>query len=153
MNFDEVLKTKTSEIERPPLIPIGTYRFAVAKYSQGEAGGNWDTINFQLQLIEPAGDDVDMEALQKFGNLKSAQLRHSFMFERGGEEGDIARTLFNLKRFLADTLKIENMENMAIKEACAQAQGRQGIVQVGMKVDKNDSEVWHNNIKKTAPLE
>lgn len=153
MNFNDVLKTKGNEIERPPLIPVGTYRAAVAKCAQGEAGQDWDTIDFQLGLIE-AQSDVDPDELAKYGSLKSSQVRHSFMFsKKGDDEAATARTLFNLKRFLSETLKVENIDNMSIKEALTQVQGRQLLVQIGLRPDKNDTETFYNQVKKTAPLE
>lgn len=153
VNFNDVLKTKGGDIERPPLIPIGTYRGAIAKCQQGEAGQDWDTIDFQIGLIEPQSD-VDMDELAKYGSLKSTQVRHSFMFsKKGDDEAATARTLFNLKRFLGETLKVEDLENMSIKEALGQVQGRQLLVNIGLRPDKNDPDTFYNQVKKTAPLE
>lgn len=155
MNFDDVLKTKGSEIERPPLIPIGTYRGSVAKVTQGEAGSDWNTIDFQIGLIEPQSD-VDMDELSRYGSLKGSQVRNSYMFSKKNDDESQtgnARTLFNLKQFLSNTLKVENLDNMSIKEALTQVQGRQLLVNIGLRPDKNNSELFYNQVKKTAPLE
>jgi len=154
MNFDTVLNQKVSEIERPPLIPVGTYRAAVARpYNQADINSaNWsgNSIEFQLQLLEPQ-PDVDADDLRAFGSLKSSQVRHSFMFPKDDETGN-ARAAFNLKRFLVDHLKIEDAGDVSMKELLGQAQGRQCLVTVGLRPDKEDKQVWYNSVKATAPL-
>ncbi len=155
MNFDDVLKTKTSDIERPPLVPVGNYRVAVAKVPEFQeiSSKNWEgnTVNFQLQLIEPQSD-VDEDALREFGSLKSTQIRHSFMFPKDDKQGT-ERAAYNMKRFLIEHLRIEDADNMEMKQLIAAAQGRQCLAEIGLRPDKEDKETFYNTVKKTAPLE
>lgn len=154
VNFADALNTKTGSIERPPLIPVGTYTAIVAKPPSMEtiSDGKWDVLDFQLRLQAPQ-DDVDMEALAEYGGLgPQSVLRHRFMFSKD-DEAAFKRTLFNLKRFLEDHLKIEGNDETPLKQMIDGAVNMQCLVYVKWRADKNDTELFYNEVGKTAPIE
>lgn len=156
MDFRKILQTPVEEIKRPPLIPVGTYRAKVSKPAAFDVAGKdeWDVVDFQLLLLEPVGLTVDQEDLEKYGNLgPHSVVRHNFMFTReDGSEADAARgrTGFNLKRFLAEHLKVEGE---TINEQIANAHNQECLVTIKWRADKNDPETMYNQVGKTAPIE
>lgn len=154
VNFADALNTKAGEIERPPLIPTGTYTAIVTKIPTMEkiGDGKWDVVDFQLRLQAP-GDDVDPDALREYGGLNSGSvLRQRFMFSTE-DEAAFKRTLFNMKRFLLDHLKVEGSDNTSVKQMLDSCVNHQCLVFVGWRPDKNDAELIYAEVKKTAPLE
>lgn len=154
VNFIDALNTKSAQIERPPLIPVGTYRAAVTDIPEitKVSDGKWDVVNFKMRLIEPT-DDVNTDDLQAYGNLgPQSVVTQRFMFSAEDEAG-MKRTLYNMKRFLLDHLRIEGNDDTTVKELLNNSKGAQCLVFIGWRPDKNDPELIYNEIKKTAPLE
>lgn len=154
VNFADALKTKAGAIERPPLLPIGTYSAIVSKVPTMETigDGKWDTLDFMLRL-QTAHDDVDQDSLKEYGGLGAQSvLRQRFMFNKE-DEAAFNRTLFNLKRFLLDHLKIEGTDDTQLNELINNSVNHSCNVFVQWRPDKNDAEVIYAEIKKTAPLE
>lgn len=154
VNFADALNTKAGAIERPPLIPIGTYIAIVSKLPSTEtiSDGKWDVLDFQLRLQQPQ-DDVDQEALADYGGLgPQSVLRHRFMFSKD-DEAAFKRTLFNLKRFLIDHLKVEGNDDTPLKQLIDGSVNMQCLVYVKWRADKNDTELFYNEVGKTAPIE
>lgn len=154
VNFADALNTKAGSIERPPLIPVGTYIAIVSKMPSMESisDGKWDVLDFQLRLQQPQ-DDVDQDALADYGGLgPQSVLRHRFMFSKD-DEAAFKRTLFNLKRFLLDHLKIDGGDDTPLKVLIDQSVNMQCLVYVKWRADKNDTELFYNEVGKTAPIE
>lgn len=155
MDFNSVLKTKVAEVERPPLVPHGTYIGAVSKVPTPRdlTGPNFkgNVVDFNIRLLQ-AQEDVDADALREFGSLKSAMVQHSFMFN-ADDDNAFQRTLFNLRRFLEDTLKIDMSDGKDIAQALNESVNRQFLVEIKWEPDKNDKEVMYARVKKTAPTE
>lgn len=154
MDFNSVLNVKASDIERPPMIPVGTYRAKVKKIPEvGERSsdkGNWDTLDFQMQLVEP-GDDVNSEELAKYGNLNAAVRRRGFMFDKN-DKGSFDRTLFQLKQFLLIHLKVDGSDDTPLKELINNSIGQECQVFIRWRPDPNDKEVMYDEIGKTLPI-
>lgn len=153
MNFMDTLNQNVGAIERPPLIPIGTYIFTIKKVPAVDtiAQGRYDVLDFMLKL-EQAREDVDQADLAKFGGLNNTYVRHRFMFNKE-DEAAFARTLFNVKRFVEDHLKVPGAASMALKEALNACVNTQGLVTIGWRPDGTDPEVMYAEPKRTAPLE
>ena len=153
MNFADALNVPVNEIERPPLIPVGTYRAQVSKVPSMDtiSEDRWDVIDFNMRLVEPL-EDVDQDELSKYGGLSPASvIRHRFMFSRE-DEAFFKRSLFNVRRFLQDHLKVDMNDSTSLKEALNGAVNHQCIVHVKWRADKNRPEELYNEISKTAPL-
>lgn len=157
LNFNDVLTTKMTEIERPPLIPMGHYIGQVTKVPNLETvgkGKEWDTCDFPIQLMQ-AQDDVDQAALAEYGGLgKHSTVQRRFMFNKN-DEANFKRSLFQMKRFLADHLKIEGADGdtMQLKEALNASFGKQVVVFIKHRQDKEDKELFYAEISQTAPVE
>ena len=155
-NFMEALNQKTGDIEKPPLLPIGTYKWVVDKYSTDSiANGDWDVVDFNLKLVEPT-EDVDSDDLEAFGNVVGQVRRLRFMFPTSPDEtANFQKTLYNLRRFLADHLQIDGAEEMELKEALANAKGHMCLANIVWTTDKKDpsGENKFDNIGRTAPVE
>ena len=155
MNFNDVLNKKASDIERPPLLPMGQYTAKVVKVpsmdSKSSDKGSWDILEFTLMPVA-ASEDVDPELLHKFGAFGPASAqRHSFMFNKD-DQAAFDRTLFNLKRFLLEHLQIPGDDSSSIKELLDQAVGQHCLIQIRWDPDRNDPEIQYPRIARTAPM-
>lgn len=152
MNFKDALDTNVSDIERPPLPPIGTYVFQITKQPAQDtiADGAWDVLDFQCVAVE-ATDDVDFDALREFGDLKNIRIRHRFMFNTADETA-FKGSLHRLRRFLEEHVKVE-FEGVPLKQALASSVNQRFLGTVGWRPDKNDPEIQYAEIRQTAPVE
>jgi hypothetical protein len=151
MNFNDVLETKLDDIERPPLLPVGTYEWVISKIPSLDTSedGNWDIVNFPLKCVR-ATDDVDQEALQNFGNPVGAFQNHSFVFNKNDSQA-FDQTKFRLKRFLEEHVKVE--AGLPMKQALNASVNKRILGTVTWKQDKVDQELYHANISQTAPVD
>lgn len=155
MNFNEVLNMKASDIERPPLIPQGTYRARVSKIptmaTVGKDDNEWDTLDFPMLLMSPM-EDVNTDDLQKAGGLNKSSVRnHRFMFNKR-DKVEFDKTLYRLKRFLLDHLQVPGNEETSLKELINNSFNAECAVFIKWTPDKNDKELMYDQIQKTAPL-
>ena len=150
MNFNNILNDKIEDIKRPPNVPVGTYRASVKSIPEIIQRGDFEILEFQMQLVE-AQEDVSAEDLAAYGGLGPlSRLRRSFLFNTT-DDAAFKRTEYDLRRFLADHLKCAT-DDMALKEAINASMGAQCLVFVNWTQDKNDAELQHSNIARTAPL-
>ena len=150
-NFADIAKKKLSEVERPPLVPIGTYTFQVLELPKMDsiADGAWDVVDFQLLAIEPSSD-VDPDELAKYGDLRNARIRFRFMFNTQDATA-FATTEFRLKQFLEQHLKCSTPD-MGISEALNASVGARCLGVVQHRPDKENPEIQYAEVRKTAPL-
>lgn len=150
INFADQLNTNIGDIERPPLLPTGTYRWMVEKVPSFDtiANGDFDVVDFQLRCLGNE-DDVDEEALREFGNVTNARMRHRFLFNKN-DEALFKRTLFNLKRFLNEHLRVDASEDAPLKEALNASVNMTCKGLIRWRPDKNDPEVQYAEIASTA---
>lgn|SRR5690606_913639 len=152
VDFNALADKKLEDVERPPLLPMGHYRFKVEKMPEMDVNpdSEWYIIEFLCRAQE-ALDDVDPDSLQEFGAVTNGVLRKTFMCDRE-DEGAAKQMLYNVKRFLVDHLQCAD-ESMSLKEGLAQSVGAEFTGQVVHKQDKNDKELFHANLTRTAPVE
>ena len=155
MNFSDILKKKASDIERPPILPPGTYTFQVAKVPTFEtrtsAKGSWDVIDFILQPVE-ADEDVSPEALAEYGSFSPAsQLRNTFMFDQN-DAAAVDRTLFRMKQFIIEHLKVDASADATLSELLPQTMGLRCKAFVKNEARKDDPETMDARISRTAPV-
>lgn len=147
MNFAEIANKKIEEVERPPLLPIGVYRFANMKLPVITDKPDWEIVEFQLKPV--AAVDADLEDYK--GDIKNAVLRRAFVFDKNDQVA-FERTLFNLRNFLEKHLQCAEA-GASIKEAMNASVNAQCLGVVQHVADKQDKELFHANITSTAPLE
>lgn len=157
MRFTDSLEHKVEEIERPPLLPPGDYRWAVEKQASDTiANGDWETCDFTLRLLEPVDvDEADLKEFEeKAGPVGNERRRHRFMFPTGDDPEAVKnykRTEYNLKRFLVDHLGLE--DKGSLKRLLADSVNCQCLAQVRWRADKNNPDVMYDEIFRTAPVE
>src|ERR1043165_9663116 len=98
INFAEQAGKKIAEVEKPPLPPVGTYRWSVTKLPANTTSNDdkWDFLTFQCRALE-ALDDVDMDGYQ--GEVTNIILPLKFMFNKE-DEAEFAKAEYRLRTFL-----------------------------------------------------
>lgn len=150
INFADVATKKVDEVERPPLPPVGTYRWRVSKLPTQESRGQdnqWDIVEFAVQAQE-ALDNVDMDDYK--GDVSGIFNRVTFMFDTQ-DEAKFEQTLFRLRTFLERHLQCAE-EGMSINEALNATVGNEFLGDIKWRQDKNDPETFYAEIGKTAPV-
>lgn len=152
MNFAEVLNNKVADIERPPLIPVGTYEAIVSKIPNIETSqdGKWDFVIFPVKLVAPQ-DDVDQDALKEFGGVTAAFTSRRFMFNKE-DDAAFKRAEYDLRRFL-EHLGLDIEGGMDLKEALNASVNQRFLAFMRWRADKNDPETQYSEIGRTAPIE
>ena len=79
-SFAEIANKKIADVERPPLPPVGNYRWQVTKAPQIEetAGGQYTSISIPCKAVE-AYDNVDTDDLSAFGEIKNVVSQVKFL--------------------------------------------------------------------------
>jgi hypothetical protein len=157
MNFLDALNTKIGEIEKPPLLPRGTYVWKVSKtHKETTPGkGEWNIVEIPVVPVMPYdnADDVDPDELSAFGQLTQGANAIRFMFPTDPEKDvDRQKTLWGLRRFLIDTLKVEGDDDSTIKEMLAKMVGAEFIAQASHRPDPERNDVFCD-VKNWAPLD
>lgn len=137
MNFMDALNTEAGAIEKPPVLPRGTFTWKVSKaHTESKAGGGkWDVVTIPVVPVA-ADEDVDPDMLAAFGDLKQGVNSVRFMFSTDpAERANFERTLFNLKQFLLVTLKVDGDDSMTLKQLLAKAPGCEFKGQAEHRVD------------------
>lgn len=155
-DFAEALNVKMEDIKEPPKLPIGTYRAVVNKVPEISKSddGKWTFVDFNLKIVG-AQEDVDQDELRDFGGLANTNRRHRFLFPTGDDEDakkSFARTDWAMKQFMEKHLQA-NVAGMSKKEALAQCVNHECLVAINRRADKENPEIQHENIKRTAPVE
>lgn len=152
LNFRDIAKKKLEEVERPPLPPVGTYLWLVTKLPviETSADEKWDYVIFPVKIVAPT-EDVDSDAINAYGDITKYQTTHRFIFDKN-DPAKFAQTEFNLRRFLEEHLKCAD-PSMSMTEAMNAAVNNQFLAPIVWRADKNDAELMHANIGRTAPTE
>lgn len=156
-NFLDALNTKVSDIAKPALMPQGTYVWAVNKAHKETTSkdGKWYTIEVPCVPKFPyeAAEDVDLDALAEYGDLKSGANSLRFMLDLQAEgKVDLEKFLYNLKRFLLDTLRVEGDEDATIKELLAKMVGSEFVAQAVHRYVPERDETFCD-VKNFAPMD
>lgn len=156
MNFMDALNTKAADIEKPKLMPVGTYVWAVNKPHKETTSkdGKWFTIEVPCVPKHPydAAEDVNADDLQEFGNLNSAMNSIRFMLDTQGGQNDLDKFLYNLKRFLIDTLRVDGDEDSTVKELLAKSVGAEFVAQAAHR-HVPDRDETYCDVKNWAPMD
>jgi hypothetical protein len=155
MDFSAALDTPRGKIEKPKVLPQGTYIWTVTKFVISRvksANGEWDVVEFKVRAVS-AEEDVDQDALAEFGDLKNAVNRISFMFTTASD-GENERTLTQnrLDKFLAETLRVDGCDNdeTTLKEMLAASPNCQFM---GRAVWRPVGEDTYVDLKDPMPLD
>lgn len=151
LNFSDIARKRFEDIKKPPLPPIGEYRFQITKAPaiSTTRNGAWDIVSFPCQAVE-ALDTVDPDDLAKYGNVQNIRQDKRFMFDKNDQTA-FERTEYDLKRFLGEHVKCWT-EGQSLGEGLAAAVNQQFIGTINHTPDKNNAENFFANLGRTAPL-
>jgi hypothetical protein len=149
-NFADIAQQKVGEIERPPLPPVGTYRFQITKLPQSTTSGDgkWDILTVPVRALE-AQDDVDMSDYS--GEVTNITNQLKFMFNKE-DEVEFEKSLFRVRTFFEKHVKCAN-EDDTIGQMLNNSVNQQFLGSIAWQQDRNDPEVFYANVARTAPLE
>lgn len=155
MNFNDVLNTPVTDIEKPPLPPFGSYKMIVTKppvlrQITGKDGTEYDVLDFICRGLE-AGPDVDASALEAYGPVKNIVQTHTFMFNKSDETA-FKTTLSRLRTFLEKHLNLP-VEGIELKEALPKAVNAAFMANIQYDPDPRDASNMFARIKSTGPVE
>lgn len=150
LNFADVASKKMDEVERPPLPPVGTYRFSITKLPETSKSNDevWEILTFNVRAVE-ALDDVDMSDYK--GEVTNILQQVKFMFNTQ-DEVEFEKSLFRLRQFLEQHVQCADAD-MTIAQALNASVNQQFLGTIAWRQDKNDPENFFANISRTAPLE
>lgn len=151
LDFKSIASKQASEVEKPPLPPVGHYIWAISKLPvirEDVSDGKYDVVDFNLRCVAPT-DDVDLEDYK--GDPSKIMQRHSFMFDK---TDDVAfqQTENRFKDFLLKHCGVGD-EQMTLGQLMNASVNAQFMANIVWKQDKNDPEIMHANIGRTAPVE
>lgn len=151
LDFKSIASKKIADVEKPPLPPVGDYRWQVTKIPEirevTSDKGAWDAVEFQVRAVE-ALDNVDMSDYN--GKIEGITNRVSFMFDKN-DEVNFGKTEYRLRTFLEKHLGVAD-ESMSMSEALNASLGAQFIGTLRWDEDKRNAGEFNANISKTAPL-
>lgn len=149
-NFAEIATKKVADIEKPPLPPVGTYRWQITKLPATSTSNDekWDFLTIPVRAME-AIDDVDMEGYQ--GEVTNITNSIKFIFNRE-DEAEFEKTLYRVRTFFEKHVKCAD-ENDTVAQMLNNSVNGQFLGAIAWNQDKNDPENFFANIVRTAPLE
>jgi len=152
VDFKSIASKKITDIEKPPLPPVGTYRWTITKIPEvrevSSDKGSWDAVEYQLKALE-AMDNVDMDGYK--GGIASITSRISFMFDKN-DPANFAKTEYRHKVFLEKHVGCATAD-MSLSEAMNASVGGQFLADLRWDPDKSNPGEYNANIAKTAPVE
>jgi len=150
--FQDALEMKASDVEKPPLPPLGTYRFQVSSPPTFKTtdNGEYEIINFPV-TAEEAMDDVNDAELKEFGDVSGVRNRVSFICPTDEEKkADQENTLYRLKTFLVEHCGMD--EKKSLKQLIDEAHGAVFLGTIAHRPNKNNPEEMFAEIRGTAPI-
>lgn len=152
VDFASIASKKVEEVERPPLPPVGTYRFRVMKIptSTKSTDEQWEFLRFNCKVIE-ALDNVEISDYP--GDVANIMLPKAFIFN-SGDEAAFETTLFQLRQFCEKHLQCVE-PGMSIAEMLNASVNAEFLGDVRWSQDKRDQsgETFNAEIGRTAPVE
>lgn len=106
LDFSSIMNKTLAEVERPPLPPVGTYRWQISKLFTVDKSkdGLWEIVSFPVRAVE-ALDDTDMSDYP--GDVGGIMETVKFMFNLDpAKEVDFKKTEYRLRNFLENVLRV-----------------------------------------------
>lgn len=149
-NFADIATKKVADIERPPLPPVGTYRWSITKLPQVTTtnDGKWDILTVPVRALA-AEDDVDMTDFS--GEVTNITNQVKFMFNKE-DEVEFEKSLYRTRTFFEKHVQCASEED-TVGQMLNNSVNQQFLGSIAWQQDKNDPEMFYANIARTAPLE
>lgn len=148
LNFADIAGKKMQEAERPPLPPVGTYRFRITKIPEVRETDDWDILNIPCRAVE-AMDDVDLSDYK--GEVTSIMNTVTFMFNKN-DEVEFQKSEYRARQFFESHVRCAEADD-TFGQAMNKAVNGEFLGTIVWRPDKNDPELFHANMGRTAPVE
>lgn len=150
LNFADLAQKKVEDIERVPLPPVGTYRFQITKIPAVSTSndGKWDILNVACRAVE-ALDDVEMDDYK--GEVSGILQSVRFMFNKE-DEVEFTKSENRMRTFFEKHVRCVEPGD-SVGQMLNNSVGQQFLGTIAWSQDKNDPELFHANISRTAPLD
>lgn len=151
-SFTEIANKKVEDIERPPLPPVGTYRWSITKLPEVSKSNDekWEFLRIPCRAVE-ALDNVDMADYK--GDVSNIAMSVSFVFN---VEDEVAfeQTLFRVRQFFEKHVGCAEPD-MTLAQAINASVNGQFLGDVTWRQDKRDEsgETMQADIGRTAPID
>lgn len=150
LNFADAASKKVAEIERPPLPPVGTYRWSITKLPIQTTSNDekWDILTVPCRAME-AMDDVEQDDIP--GEVTNITNQIKFMFNKE-DETEFDKSLYRVRTFFERHVKCAD-EDDTVGQMLNKSVNQQFLGTIAWQQDKNDPEIFYANIARTAPIE
>lgn len=150
ISFADVASKPVGDIEKPPLAPVGTYRWQITKLpAQTESKDKkWDIVTFNCRAMDHL-DDVDMTDYE--GDVKNITNQVKFMFNKE-DEAEFDKSLYRLRTFLEKHVRCCD-EKDTVAQGLNNSVNQQFLGTIAWSQDDKDPEIFYANISRTAPLD
>ena len=146
--FTDALDRTASEVKRAPAMPVGFYKFRVAKVPEIRENKDrtFEIMNVPVQVLEAI--DVDADDLAAFGPVNGKPNRVSFLFPTTEDrENDYENALDQFKTF-CERCGID-VEDGTVKMWMANLPNSQFIAEVTHRADENDQSIVYAEINRS----
>jgi len=147
-NFSSILDRKSSEVEEPKALPVGTYLVILqGQYQMGQSSVKKTDFIFFPSKILAAQEDVSQSEIEAFGGVQGKELkgRQGLQFYLTEESA------YRLKEFLVDHLGIAptnpDGSEKSMKEMCMEAPGKQVLAVVSHQPSDDGKRIFGNLAK------
>lgn len=148
LNFMDVLDQGIDTIEKPPLVPMGAYIWAMTGHSSETTGsGEWDILSIRLKCVAPS-ESVDADDLTEYGDVTGVMRSKKFMFDKN-DQNKFDGTMYNVKQFLLIHCGVDVDESASMAELLAAGVGTNVMAEITHTADKTDPEIQYDNIGKS----
>lgn len=152
VSFLDIANKKVDDVERPPLLPVGTYRWSITKLPERteSADKKWEFLRVFCRSVE-ALDNVDTSDYP--GDVAGQMMSVSFVFNTE-DEAAFDTTLFRMRQFFEKHVGCVEKDATIAQMLNASVNG-QFLGDVVWKQDKRDEtgETMQAEIGRTAPVE
>ena len=149
-NFADIATKKVAEIERPPLPPVGTYRWSITKLPVATTSndGKWDILTVPVRALE-ALDDVEMDGYS--GEVTNITNQLKFMFNKE-DEVEFEKSEYRMRTFFEKHVKCAE-DGDSVGQMLNNSVNQQFLGGIVWQQDKQDPELFYANVGRTAPIE
>lgn len=152
LNFSDIANKKVADVEKPPLPPVGTYRWRITKLPEitQSRDEKWDILTIPVRAVE-ALDNVDTDGWK--GDINNITQVVRFMFNRE-DEAEFEKSEWRMRQFFEKHVKCVEADATVAQMLNASVNG-EFLGDIAWAQDKQDAsgETFFANINRTAPVE
>ena len=150
-SFADIANKKVEEVEKPALLPVGTYRFSIIKIPEASKSRDeaWEFLRIPVRVIE-ALDNVDTSDFK--GDVAGQLMSKSFVFNTQ-DEAEFGKAEWNMTQFFEKHVGCVE-SGASIAQMLNSSVNGQFLGDVVWKQDKRDEsgETFQAEIGRTAPV-